>query len=189
MAKVLTIIMVLALTVAGYLILSSRDQGETNEILSSADSSWRSFTADNGSFTVSLPSLPQQAEDTISDPATGEPRLYTMYVAKQNNGSIFMISVISYKTKQLSQAILESVKNEMIASHPGNRLLSSANTSFLEHDAVDFSIENPDAHIEGRAFLVDSTLYLLTHVASKEDYKEEEFTRFVHSFQLHSNKA
>lgn len=213
MARVLTIIVILALIGAGYLIVSNYDstykvlpmreeapvqneqeaahetilnQASTETSSSDPYIDWRAFTSENGSFEVLLPTVPQRAEDTIQDPNSGEQRKYEMYVAKKGNGSIFMISLITYpgKSELPVEKILESVKDEMVHAHPGNRLISSELTKLNGHDAIDFSIENPEAHIDGSAFLIDRTLYLLTHVANKDSYDRAEFKHFAQSFKV-----
>ncbi|MDP1834808.1 MAG: hypothetical protein Q8K75_02660 [Chlamydiales bacterium] len=203
MARALTIIVILALAAAGYLIFMNYDgsyqvlpkvehEEKVEDEVQTEDpfGEWRPFSSEDGVFTVMLPSLPQRANDTIADPSTGEQRKYDMYVAKKSNGSIFMISMITYPGSGglEDHKILESVKDEMVAAHPGNKLLSSQTGTYLGHDSIDFSIENPDAHIDGKAFLVDRTLYLLTHVASKDTYNEQEFGHFADSFKINTQK-
>lgn len=195
MARALIVLIFVALAAAGYLIFNNYQSvykvlpGDVNQPAQVGEyDTWRPFSSDDGAFSVLFPALPQRAEDSLPDPDSGEVRKYDMYVAEKNNGSIFMVSLITYsENEELSAAmLLKTVKDEMVAAHPANKLISSETGTFEGHPAIDFSIENPDAHIDGKAFIVGRTLYLLTHVAKRDQYRRDEFDHFLHSFKLAS---
>lgn len=192
MARGLIVLIIVMLAVAGYLIVTQYQN--TYKLLPRVEqqvevapfSLWRPYTSDGGDFSVEFPTLPQRATDTIKDPANGEVRKYDMHVSEKNNGSIFMISLITYtgKEKLDNRTVLQSVKDEMVASNPNNKLLSSEEGLFQTYPAISFSIENKEAHIDGKAFFVDNTLYLLSYIAKKEHYDSEEYNHFIGSFKL-----
>ena len=57
---------------------------------------WKEFSSPDGEFNVLFPTLPQHAKENLTDPKTNEVRKYNMYVAEKNDGTIFMISLISF---------------------------------------------------------------------------------------------
>lgn len=148
---------------------------------------WREFTANTGRFRVMVPMPPQYAKDAVEIAGTDKKRLYEMYVSEKINGTIFMISLITYPsevdTSNVDQ-ILEETVHEMVATNPQNELRDFKDETFRGHKAVNFEIANHEFHVEGEAFMVDKTLYLLTYVAKTEDYNEADYQYFIRSFEL-----
>ncbi len=198
MTRALIILIFVMLAAAGYLIIANYQTtykvlpGDLNHPPESEGYSlWRPFTAEDGSFAVSLPVLPQRAENHRKDEHTGEDRKYDMYAAEKNDGTVFVISKISseHQGDFGVDAVLEEVRDDMVNSQVDNKLISATKSKFLGHDAMDVTIEHPKAQIEGKAFLDGKTLYLLMYVAPRNHYDRKEFDHFVESFQLAPGKA
>jgi len=152
---------------------------------------WHEFASPTEQFKVLLPSLPQHATDKIADPKTKEPLQYDMYVSEEEDGTLFMISVITMKegTKaKIDENLLTTVMNDILASTPQGKLKKMKLVTYKGHPAIDFSIENGQVIIDGKAFLVDQTLFALTSVAKIELYQKQKFDFFVNSFSTNTKK-
>ena len=148
---------------------------------------WHEFSPPNGKFKVLLPTLPQHANEKLEDPKTKEPRQYEMYVSEKDNGTIFMISMITMldnRNAQINEDILKKVINDLLATNPDSKVKKMDMGSYHEHPAMDFSIENGPVNIDGKAFIIGNTLFLLTSAAKHENYQLKEFDFFVNSFRL-----
>lgn len=153
---------------------------------------WHEFTPPNGKFKVLLPTLPQHANEKLEDPKTKEPRQYEMYVSEKDNGTIFMISMITMldnKNAQINEDILKKVINDLLATNPDSKVKKMDMGSYREHPAMDFSIENGPVNIDGKAFIMGNTLFLLTSAAKHENYQHQEFDFFINSFQLNESNG
>ena len=149
--------------------------------------SWKEFTSPTGQFKVLLPILPQHATDKIADPKTKEPRKYDMYVAAKNDGTVFMISAITFPSgiaEKDSEALLTNVVNDMLARNKDNVLKMKQASAFRNFKALDFSIENGDIILGGKAFVHNNTLYVLNMVSKHGTFNLNEFNFFVNSFDV-----
>lgn len=145
---------------------------------------WHLFTPPSGEFKVLLPSLPQHATEKFDDPQTKKHRQYNMYVAEKENGSLFMISVITIGETQIDKSMLSSVVNDLMARNPNALVKSLEISQFQDNPAIDFSIQNDDVLIDGKAFVVDNTLYVLTYASKSILYNKSEYQYFINSFSL-----
>jgi hypothetical protein len=149
---------------------------------------WHEFTSPSKTFSVKLPVLPQHATERLSDPKTHNIRDYDMYVSEEQNGTVFMISLITFLDQSHAanaEYLLTNIMNDMVAANPKNKLITTKMTTFQRHKAIDFSIGNDQAHIEVKAFVVDATLYILTMISKSENQSANEFKYFIDSFQMH----
>lgn len=152
---------------------------------------WREFEADEAKFKVQIPALPQHATETVRDPKDQQKREYDMYVSQKNDGTIFMISLITYENDQETSnptKLLKSIVEEMLASNPSNKLKSLKENLYHQYKAIDFSIENADVHMDGKAFVIGKTLYILSYIAKSADYNPLEYQHFIDSFKLLSRQ-
>lgn len=148
---------------------------------------WHEFSPSTGDFQILVPTLPQHVTKTFSNPMTKDVRKYDMFVSEKDNGTIFMISQITFleiNSAKLDESMLHSVLDDMLASNKDNKLKSLKNSQFEQNPALEFTIENEQVMIDGKTFLVGKTLYLLTTVAKKELYKPKETEIFFNSFGL-----
>lgn len=148
---------------------------------------WHEFSPASEKFKVSFPVLPQHATESLVDPKTKETRQYDMYVSEKDNGTIFMISLITMlenSQAKINDEVLKNVIDDLVSTNPHSKIKSMKMGSYREYPAMDFSIESDKVNIDGKAFIVGNTLYLLTSVAKVEDYKSSEFDYFMNSFQL-----
>ena len=152
---------------------------------------WHEFTAPSGQFKVLLPALPQHAADVFNDPKTKKMHKYNMYFSKKENGSIFMISLITFldqtSQKNDKQLLIDVVQN-MLVIDSTKKVVSMKDGKYLDYQSLDFSIENGTAKLNGRAFFIDNTLFILSSVSEIENYSNTEFEFFINSFRLVQKK-
>ena len=146
---------------------------------------WRLFTAPSGQFEVDLPTIPQNAKQTIIDPKTKLPRQYDMYVAQMSNNTVYMVSLIRFPNSKESPEILKkTVVNDLMAANPVNQLKNMEVGDFQNFKTLDFTIENNLMQINGRTFMDRETLYLLTAIYPTGQFKQEDYDHFIKSFAL-----
>ena len=150
---------------------------------------WHEYNSPTGQFKVLLPSLPQHASEKMNDPKSKQTRMYDMYVVEKDNGTLFMINLITYlenKDPIENDEMLAKVMNDMLISNPKNTLKDMQMVNYQNTQAMDFIIENDQIDLSGRTFILGKTLYVLTTVAKIENYNPDEFKFFINSFQLES---
>lgn len=189
------VVIILIMMMAGGLILLSElkdaykvipiKAAPTLQVSEFAD--WNEYSGQSNNFRVSLPQPPQYARESAPIPDTDLKRAYEMYLSEQLNGTIYMISMITYppqiETSNQNQMLHDFIK-ELVRSRPDNKLQQETDSSFQDKGAVDFMLFNKDYQMKGIAFMVDKTIYLLTYVANKNNFKTEEFDHFINSFRL-----
>lgn len=148
-------------------------------------SSWKDYKAPNMQFSIMLPTYPQNAKQTMTDPKTKAVRKYDMYVSEKDDGSLFMISLIQFpNSKETPEYIQKSVVNDLLASNPQNQLKSMKVGEYKGKKTLDFSIVNNEMTVDGMAFSQGDTLYLLSAIFKNNAYHPEEFQYFLNSFDL-----
>lgn len=161
--------------------------GDKNSKNDSKHSTWLVFKPRSGLFQVALPHSPQYAKDFVPIPGTDQKRRYDMYASEDIDGTVFLISVITYPAEAVtgeSSELLKQIVNELMKAKPDNQLISQKESSFQGHEALDFKFENKQFHVEGKAFKVDNRVYVLSHVTRKGDREIEDFNYFINSFEL-----
>ncbi len=153
---------------------------------------WREFIDQSRKFKILLPSTPQYIKETLEIPKSDKKRRYEIYVSEGLNGSVFMINLITYPsdvdTSNIDQ-ILHDTVYEIISTHPSNQLKELTETIYQNQQAVDFHVINQNFDVQGKAFMVEKTIYLLTYIAKASDVDMDEYQHFLNSFQLLSKMA
>jgi hypothetical protein len=148
---------------------------------------WQEFIPQSKLFKVLLPHPPQYAKDLISVPNSDIKRRYDMYASEKIDGTLFLISVITYPEDvdtSFPNDILKQTVDELMKNNPDNRLTKLKDNFFKDHQGTDFSIENREFHVEGKAMMLGKRLYLLSYVTRLNDFDPIEFQHFVDSFEL-----
>lgn len=191
MTRIASIAIITAIVVLGFLgIMFLKDSYmllpiKSTPIDTSPFANWRDYQAPGGKFRVMLPTTPQRAEQTTRDPRTKELRHYDMYVAQENDGSTYMISIIKFpENKQSPEEIQKTIVNDLMAANPANQLKNMKVGQFKQFKTLDFEISNPDTTINGMTFMEGNTLYLLGTIARNSALNPAEYQYFIKSFDL-----
>lgn len=200
MSKSASILLILAIVIIGlvgykimqdsYKILPVGEQQISN--LTAFDfQNWHEFTAPSGTFKVLFPALPQHATENINDPETKDNRKYDMYVSEKENGSTFMITLITFTGASVStpserEGLLKEMMKDMVAANPNNKLIHSESGTYKGHPSLDFILNSGEITIDAKTFIVGDTLYVLSRIEKqeKDNQSRDEFLFFVNSFEL-----
>lgn len=159
------------------------EKGEAEQL-----DTWVNFTPQSHFFSISLPSSPQYAKDLIPIPDTNLKRRYDMYASLKLDGTLFLISVITYpeemKPSLSNEEVLRKSIEELKQNKPDYELKKNLTSRFNGNEAVDFSIENKEFHIEGKAILDKNILYMLTNTSQQGNFDPLEYKYFIESFKL-----
>ncbi len=186
-AAVAMIVLLLSRWISGPSPTDSRVEMQGNGQAELQLEKWHEFTAPSEKFRVLVPSLPQHATEKLEDPQTKEPRQYDMYVSEKDDGSIFMISIITMLDKtqgKVDEGVVSKIIHDMTKASPESKLKAMNMGKYGEHQAIDFSIEGARVNIDGKAFMVENTLYILTAAAQPKYYNRKEVDFFLNSFRL-----
>lgn len=198
MSKVTAIIIALLIVMASIVGFKMMKDSERNLLankkqptdLTSFDfQNWHEFAEPNGKFKVLVPALPQHATENINDSKTQEKKRYDTFISTKDDGTIFMISMITFDSTDIgSQAegtqILKEIMNDMVASSPNNKLISSQTEDYKGHPSLNFTLENGDMQIDAKTFVFADTLYVLTRIEKPKSESRDEFLFFINSFEL-----
>lgn len=200
--KLIVLAMVLAVAIAGYFTFSGLEKEEDQKLASKhvdaqkhGYTNWKRYTEPTGRFTITLPSMPQHATESVADPKTKMPRNYEMFVAPKGDGSVFTVTLVTLAEmdgKETEDEVLHDYMNELLSKNPKNELKDVKNGNFLGYKTLDFTIHNDELDVVNRIFLKDKTIYVLAEGQKLEnkpadaDGKDYEF--FLESFQLTPNK-
>ena len=150
---------------------------------------WLEFEPQSKAFKVQVPAVPQSAQQIVELPGSNKKRHYEMFASEKLDGSLFMVNLINYPPEaniSNKDEILHSVVDELLHGNPTNRLNQLEDSSFKDHQALDFNIENKQFNVQGKAFMVDKIVYLLIYVSQPINFNEEDFKHFLDSFEIGS---
>lgn len=194
MTRTLTLLILLAVIVGGFLVIRNsshlvKDSIDTENPATPTDfSHWREFTSKKENFKIIFPGLPQHATDKISDPWTGELRKYDTFVAADNEGPALMISVITFPKNIHAEADLEEklkkVVNEMLLRNSDNRLKSMDMNGYRGAKSLDFAMTNGELIIKGKVFAHKNKLYILSMIGHQDMFNPAMLNYFINSFQI-----
>lgn len=164
------------------LTLTSKKKSDPNLF-----SYWRTFKSKKDTFQVSLPLEPHYVKDYVEIPGSDKKRRYEVYASEKPDGTVFMVSVISYPEEvemSNSEEILKNMVDELMQGRADTKLLDLKPTLYMNHEAYAFSMENSLVKMEGITFLINKTIYVLSYVVRNENYNAEEFDHFINSFKF-----
>lgn len=151
--------------------------------------SWHSIDSPTGHYKVMMPAIPQHATQNIVDPKTKNLRHYDMSIAQKSDGSMFMVSLITFQGTNSSPDILKkTVINDLLAANPQNQLKEMEMGSFQGYPSINFTIANSDTTVKGLTFIEGNTLYLLSAVFPNQYYSAKDYDYFIKSFDLDAEK-
>lgn len=190
------ILVCLAVFLAGLFYLSQKPK--SSGIAGSATSSdknteseafatWKEFEPKSGLFKVMLPHLPQYAKDLVPIPGSDKKRRYDMYASEKIDGTLFLISAITYPPEvdmTDSHEILKQIVEELKNSKSDNQITNLKDSLFKTYHAEDFTIINKELQVEGKAFIVGNTVFVLSYVVKEDHFDSSEYQHYIDSFQL-----
>lgn len=163
-----------------------RPANEQPIALANMSTGWHQYTAPDKSFTVKVPSLPHHATDTFQEAKTKEKLKYELYVSANPSGSMYTISVIVLpkdKAKKYDESYVKDYLNQLFSNNPKNKINTLSTNTARQGKVVEFSVDNEEVNIEGKAFVNDNTLYVLSVTTRNAQKDSTESANFFDSFQ------
>lgn len=150
---------------------------------------WLDYTSPSGLFMAQFPVPPQFTTEISRDDVGIAQRTNEIYVSEQENGTIYLISLVRYHAKEdslplPSEQMMSNVMYEMVDSQPDNQLIGFRKNSVLGNEGLEFTIVNKTIQMDTQVFTKLNDLYVLGYIANLKDYNERDFEHFVNSFKL-----
>lgn len=148
---------------------------------------WQDYSPPDGAFEVLFPTRPISAKENVQDPTTKQTRKYDMHVSEKNDGTIFMVTRITFVVPpgiKDPQELMNQMAEDMLNSNPQNLLHLKQNTSYREHEALDFAFGNDETTVHARTFVEGNTLYVLSRLSKVRAADDREYQFFLNSFDL-----
>lgn len=163
-----------------------------NELMWKSDyfNSWVKYAPSSGKFQVKFPAFPLVTSKTVFDANANENVKYDTYVAQDKDGSIFMISEITYSKsipKDQFEDISKQLISDMIVRNKNNKI------EYLDVDrtkngvAVYFSLTHQDLEelsIAGKVLGDNDTIYILSMADKNQDFDRWALDYFIDSFNF-----
>jgi hypothetical protein len=166
---------------------STRDSG----LATTSNIDWIDYSPSNKTFQVKLPSLPQTTSKTFTDPNTQEKRSYEMFVSEKKDGTVFLISIINFKDLKSNvqdDEMLTAVANDMMTTHPDNKLIKTEAGKFKGNPSLKFELASDKVKIDTLTFIIGKKLYVLNRVAPAGSSDMKEFDFFTNSFDVNTRR-
>jgi hypothetical protein len=142
---------------------------------------WIEISPPAAGFKALFPVAPQNAKETVMG------REYDMYVAEHTDGTLYMVSSITFPhDSEVIQkgVVLKTLMHEMVESNPQNSLEGVQEGNENGKSTLQFKINGPSRIIEAKEFLVGDKVYILSRLSNQQHANSKEFDTFVKSFQL-----
>lgn len=182
------VLVVVLIVVTGYLI-NRNSNSPTNTAMPdyfTESNSWKEFNSVEGSFKISLPTIPTHVTNVANIPnsnVTGTVELYT----STKGDSTYFIQAIRYNGGidiSNPQANLEGAFNGRASEIPNHKVISSKFGNFISNDSLDYLVQSDNYYIYGKMILVNQRMYALEMACKMDKCSTSDYQTFINSFQL-----
>lgn len=164
--------------------------GEAQEVALAGQanlSPWKEFHSSTGKCKLRFPNQPQHVSENIQFADEGYTLRYDAYVSATDPQTVYMLLIAQYPDfvdQSYARGSLESFLNGIINHNPNNQLLFADLLLVDGHEALDFFIRTGGLYFQGRALMINNSLYLMAMECEMCDYNEQSYKTFVTSFEL-----
>ena len=158
------------------LILSIGIKGQSQE--------WKKFDSLVGKCSLFFPYPPQHFQEKTFLPDEQKMMQYDVYVSEMK-GNIFLFLIADYPIPLVKKDLpiaLEGFLRGIL--HRGGELINANRQESCGYPALDFFVKKENSLFKGRVQIVGCRLYLLSVEGNENNLFEENFQKFVKSFQL-----
>lgn len=148
---------------------------------------WKKFHSVGGKCCVDLPEAPEHIKQNLAMPDEEYTMQYDVYVSGMDNKAVFMMLIAQYPPfvdESFAEMSLESFLNGILSQNPSNQLVFADLVEVQGHKAMDFFIRTNNVYFKGRAVMAKNNLYLIAMECETKNYKEQDFTHFINSFEI-----
>ncbi len=153
----------------------------------SLSANWKEFHSIAGRCKVQFPTNPEHVTQRLTTPEIGYDLRYDAYISPLDTQTVFMLLVAQYPDhvdQTYAQMSLEAFLNGILTYNPENQLIFADLLLVGGHEALDFFIRAGSVYFKGRAIMVKNSLYLVAMECDVQIYDEQNYNKFVDSFQL-----
>jgi hypothetical protein len=136
--------------------------------------------------------MPHHATEMKAEKPEQEKKEYNLFVSSKEDGTLFSIYLITFPDKKILERdkdFLMGFIKEMLNSNPNNIIKDLKATPYRGMDTVDFKVQNEDTTIDGKAFIKENTVYVLSTTAKNVNRSQNEIDYFIGSFVLRKQAA
>ncbi len=188
MKYLITLIVCIFIGIVGYYsyVKWSEEVGEQANF-----ATWKTFQPRSKLFEVNLPNQPQYAKEFLPISNSDKRRRYDLYASEKVDGTLFLISVISYPqdyTFDSSEVLAEHIE-EFLKSKLKNKMSKSEKTHHQNFEAMDFGYKSEDFLIEGKSIKGGNIIYILSYITTIKNFDKDEYNHFIDSFKILNRKV
>lgn len=196
MNKGLGLILIIVCVFSGYYLVRDINQQkeltEEEKPLANVKEHWHHYASPKGDFHVMFPNMPHHANEMKTESQNQEKKEYEVFVSSKEDGTLFSIYLITFpdkKTLEKDKDFLVGIIKDMLSSNPKNVIKDLKTAPYRGIDTVDFKVLNDDTAIDGKAFVKNNTVYVLSATAKNSNRNQEEIDYFIGSFVLRNGAA
>lgn len=190
-----TLLVITALSMSAIGMTSSKtDEAIVNTVSKNTVNSketfshWKKFHSVPGKCAVAFPEVPEHVKQTMKLEEDDYDMQYDVYVATEvNKQAVFMVLIAQYPpyvNESCAELSLECFLNGILTQHPNNQLVFADLIDVQGHKGMDFFIKTKGMFFKGRAVMCGSNLYLVAMECEEGNYKDNQFSYFISSFEL-----
>lgn len=150
-------------------------------------SRWQDFVSKGGRYKVAFPSYPQHVSETLKMQNGRVSIKYDAYIAEQGVDALYMVLIAQYPKTQVRpdpEAGLKAFLNGLLSHGESSRLVQVDWQEFQGFSSVDFLINTAGILLQGRAVMVDNSLYLVAMESHETRFCTENFQYFIETFAI-----
>ncbi len=149
--------------------------------------SWQQFHAVANNYKIAFPERPEHMQQTLSAPDENFDMRYDVYVSANQDREVYMVLVAQYPDfvdDNYAEMSLETFLNGILQQNPGNQLIFADLVEVQGYKALNFFIRSGQTYFKGQAVMAKNQLYLLAMECEVQNYQEDNYNRFVNSFEI-----
>jgi len=195
--KLVGVGLIIVITVVAIYFLMNRNQNpptNNSATSSSANSatpedsdSWKEYSSVESGFKVNFPTSPKRETRSFEvkdfDKMTGESELYT----SSKGNTVYFVEEVHYSEEIYildPQGGLEGAFNAGVSEIPNHKVIFSKLGKFLEHDSLDYLVQNDDYYMHGKTISVGERVYSIEMDCKIDECSMTDYQTFIDSFQL-----
>lgn len=150
---------------------------------------WKVYKSEDGTFEAKFPTSVRHSSGSEPISKGPEKKLINTYLSEEPNGSIFMVSILTFPTETKDSKEYNARLNEAMTrlqkANPQNIVWGINYDQFLDVSDLTFGIENPEQMMINKVFIKGKDLYLLSYTSKKDLFDQANFQYFLDSFKLY----
>jgi hypothetical protein len=152
---------------------------------------WQELCSEPGKCSMMFPCAPKHVSEKLTLSEAGHDLKYDAYISSTDGKhEVFMLLVAGFPDfvdESYAKENLKGFLNGILTCNPNNQLLFAKVGTVYGNEALDFFIRTGSVYFQGRAIMINNSLYLIAMECEIIGYDAEQYEAFVSSFKLHSS--